>query len=148
MYIVPLDINHDRVLILTNSSNTNTSVQTLCSSNWNKAKQSLINGLTVVRVPEYCSIVSKSFEISKMNQKDSINVKTTLGEVYEIEMHQVKSLAVEQSYVSTVTPLPHLDRIVDLNNNASIQQLSEIDTSMWSKDRIMITSSSSLSIYR
>jgi len=83
-----------------------------------------------------------------MNQKDSINVKTTLGEVYEIEMHQVKSLAVEQSYVSTVTPLPHLDRIVDLNNNASIQQLSEIDTSMWSKDRIMITSSSSLSIYR
>jgi len=37
-YAVPIDINHDRMLIITNSSITNISAQIVCSGSWRKAK--------------------------------------------------------------------------------------------------------------
>lgn len=145
-YVVPLDINHDRVLITTNSSLANISAQTVCYNNWNKAKQITILGHSVMKVPDHCSIISKSFEVSKLYQKENINVNLALGDIFEVELRQVKGHVLAQSYMNNVTPLPSLSKIVELNNNASREMLNEINVNRWSNDKIWITSSSSISL--
>ncbi len=144
--MVPIDISHDRVLIITNSSLNNVSAQSLCSNKWSKAKKIVIDGMSVLRVPNLCSIISKSFEISKIYKKENVKIESELGEILEVELHYIKKPSANQSKNEIVTPLPSLSNIVEMNNNKSTLDLNSIDVTSWSREKIMITSSSSLSL--
>ncbi len=69
-YIVPIDINFNRILLLSNNSEGN-EVKAICS---NKLEQHNITKLTVIRLPDICSIVSKTIEVSRISSlKKHIN---------------------------------------------------------------------------
>ena len=145
-YIVPLDINQNRVLIISNSAKTNTSAQTLCSDNWSSAQQVMIEGHTVVKVPELCSLVSKSFEISKKMRQDNVAIKSDVGEIMNVEFHALRGFQLKNVYSEPMTPLPSLSDEVERNNNLTKSKLNEIEFNTWSHDRIILASSSSLTL--
>jgi len=145
-YIVPLDINQNRVLIISNSVKTNTSAQTLCSDNWSSAQQVMIEGHTVVKVPESCSLVSKSFEISKKTRQENVAIKSDIGEIMNVEFHLLRGSQLKNVYSEMMTPLPSLSNIVERNNNLTKNKLNEIEFKSWSHDRIILASSSSLTL--
>jgi len=145
-YIVPLDIDHDRVLIITNSIKTNTSAQTLCSDNWSSAQQVTIEGHTVVKIPESCSLVSKSFEISKKLRHDNIAINSVVGQVMNVEMRLLKETELKKPNLRDFTTLPPLSDAVERNNNLTKEKLNEIEFKPWSHERIILASSSSITL--
>ena len=140
-----MDISHDRVLIITNSTNSNISAQLVCLDSWNKAKQINVVGHSIVKTSESCSIVAKSFEISKKPLEDSAKVNSVIGEIYKIDIHPVKSFTSRPKQQSMVTPIPSSDMLIEVNNNISRIELKKVETEQWTRDKIVLTSSSSIS---
>jgi len=71
--VVPLDIGHNRVIVISNATNLTVTSKVICSGVTTSLE---LHSESVLRIPEKCLVVGKSFEISK--NIDEINVSDTV----------------------------------------------------------------------
>ncbi len=143
-YVVPLDIGHDRVILISNSSFSNYSMTSLCGNKQNVFNS---NNHVMLRTPDECAVVSRSFEISKVVKHENIETKSKIGTVESAVLHEY--IAKKNMHLVTgISNIKSRDRDSEfvLNNNETERQLAKIKyESGWSNEKIFLTSTGSLS---
>ena len=137
-YIAPLDINHGRTLLITNSTDSKYDIKSLCTS----SPDTLIaNSHSILKVPDKCAIISKAFEISRIATNRSISTQDNVGEIEAVILRSLdRNLSNFQP--SNRHNLPKLSSEFEANNNITTEKLKEINTN-WNTGSLLITASSS-----
>jgi len=83
-FIAPIDIGHDRILLISNVSTPNFSVpissaKSICN---NEIKTETVHAATILRIPLNCSFVGKAFEINKDHTEIQITETERLEKVF------------------------------------------------------------------
>jgi len=86
LYSVPLDIGHGRILLLSNHS-AESDVRSSCVGETNML---LVQGHTILKIPEKCALVAKSFEIAKSANMSDIMNEIKLERVDKVVMRRVE----------------------------------------------------------
>jgi hypothetical protein len=139
-FAVPVDINHGRILIVTNSSDI-INLKMICKS---KTTSLELRNHTVIKLPDACTVISKSIEISKIAENASLSLDMHTNEVQEFAMRQIK-----ESKISNFN-VPNLIKVLsntnfNINNNLTRKSLNEISVdSEWSTEKLLLTSSTSV----
>ncbi len=139
-FLVPVDINHDRVLIVSNTT-VNYTVKTICK---NIAKSLNISSHSVIKLPGSCTLISKSIEISKLAENASLSIDTHTSEVQEITLRQIKKSRIGNFDI----PKNIIDSSnnFNVNNNETLKALNEIKfDSPWTTEKLLLTASTSSS---
>jgi len=141
-YLVPVDVGHDRVIIITNNTAMNYSMTSLC-----KTDQKIVSmtGHSMLRTPADCVVMSKTFEIGK--KESNIELQTTQS--YEvIESATFHRLVTTKSNVhSNMIKNIYMDNTTyEKNNNETLQRLRSVKfDEHWSSKPWFFTTTSSLS---
>jgi hypothetical protein len=143
-YIVPLDIGHGRIVLVTNVSATDIEVKSVCE----KETESIqLKSHSVIRIPEKCALVSKSFEISKAVANSELTERLNIGTVDRITVHRMADTKGSKTKAFEIGSLGNLtdSREFESNNNATIDMLKSIKNSTpGNSESLLIASSSSL----
>ena len=143
-YTVPLDIGHGRIVLVSNVTDTDIEAKSVCE----KVTESIhLKSRSVIRVPDICSVLSKSFEVSKVDSNSDITEKLNIGTVDKITVHrmantkELKTKSFEIGSLDNATDNREFER----NNNATIDMLKSIKNSTpGTSESLLIASSSSL----
>jgi hypothetical protein len=143
--LVPIDINHNRVLILSNSTNSASEVKSICGS---RIKSMNVNSTAVVRTPDECSLLSRTFEVGKIVAIRNISTFGNIGRVEPIVIHlkseKVKASSANQSLLSDI-PLNETKFLE--NADEAKRNLDNVHFDQtWSHGSWWITASSSTTI--
>lgn len=140
-FLVPIDINHGRVLIVSNST-ANYTVKTICKGNPSSLE---IQSHTVLKIPASCTLISKSIEISKLAENASLAVDMSTNEVQEVSLRRIKKSKIDNFNIPK--NIVESSNIVDINNNATKADLNEVKVeSSWTVEKILLTSTTSSSL--
>jgi hypothetical protein len=138
-FVVPLDIGHNRAIILTNNTNRNVSIKTICGANVNSES---MKDESILTIPEKCAVLSKTFEISKIGgSHDSSNVV----EFSQIDKFVLRSMQTGQKSIVLKNLNLTKDKkdTIEINNNATLDELSNIKLDdVATKDALIIATSS------
>jgi len=141
-FLVPLDINHDRVIVLSNSS-ASIEIKSICK---NKPNSLSIHNYTLIRLPEWCTLMSKNLEVSKISNNINVTIVGTLNKIEELSHKNIRK---PKSVLRNmdIRDLEELSKVFTQNNNDTERALNEIEyTNGWSSNKVLLTSSGSLSV--
>ena len=139
-YIVPIDIGHSRILVLANSSESVTNVKSVCTSETNSL---LVQGHAVLKIPEKCAIVAKSFEISKTAELKGLTSLIDIGQVDRVTLHQIRTKNATNRVDIGLAKLPETSKNFFLNNNKTRLALDMINTKPFTTTETMLITTSS-----
>ncbi len=140
-FVVPIDVSHGRVLVISNSTYESLEIKSVCDSSTKTMK---VNGHSMLKIPEKCTVIAKSFEVSKMAVADDISVNNKIGEIETILLRQVARNR-SSFHAHSISDLPKLSTKFDINNNATTKELDKIVTK-WDTGSIITASSSATSV--
>ncbi len=142
-FVVPLDINHGRILLLSNQSKLEMDVKSLCR---NKVENVKIETLSVLQIPDQCAIVSRTYEISRSIQSTGIEHETPIEAVDRIIIHSIGKSDREVNLHELNLKIKPLSTIF-ANNNATSKLLESVQVDTFSKtETVLIASSGSLTV--
>ena len=143
-YTAPLDIGHGRIVLVTNVTETDIEAKSVCE----KETESIqLKSHSVIRVPDKCSVLSKSFEVSKVVFNSDVTERLNIGTVDKITIHKMADNKELKTKTIEIGPLDNVtdNREFELNNNATIDMLKSIKNSTpGNSESMLIASSSSL----
>ena len=143
-YIAPLDIGHGRIVLVTNVTEIDFEAKSVCERETESVQ---LNSHSVIRIPEKCTIVSKSFEISKAVTNSDLTERLNIGTVDKIKVHRMAVTKDSETKTMQIGSWGNLtdSREFELNNNATIDKLKSIkNITPGNSESILIASSSSL----
>ena len=143
--IVPLDINHNRVLFITNSTAKNVEVKSICG---NSVTSLNVTGNTAVVLPDRCSLISKTFEVSKIATIRNMSTYENLGQIESFTL-TVKRRNASAATLRVSNNLTHNDNDNEFQDNIdkALDSLGRVKyTDTWSKDAWFVATSSSTMI--
>ncbi len=139
-YIVPLDIGHDRILVITNSTSTNYTMTSLCNNE--PLVISTVNH-AVLRTPANCAIVAKTFEISKLQTDNDIE---TLGMFVKIESASLYKSSSKSTQLKTIKTITKSNSDFGINNNITESKLKEVKYNQnWTSETWFLGTAGSMS---
>ena len=143
-FAVPLDINHNRVLVITNNTRATFEGKSICS---NSIETITFIGHTTSKIPDRCTLVSKSFEVSKFSQISYINTTNNLDKIETVKLKQPLSRSenIDQP-LREMTRLQSTDTnsTFELNNKSTLKELAQVNTeTKWSTESLFFTASGS-----
>ena len=142
-YIVPVDIGHSRVIILTNITELEVEVKSMCRGVIDSNK---LKGQSVLRVPDKCAVLSKTFEVSKMVEIIGVNSSMDIGKVETVSLHRAnRAHKKEESelMLNSVTDLPYDKKSFELNSNATRSNLNLVKVGPLVNSETMLIASTS-----
>jgi len=140
-FIVPVDINFKRILLLANNSGSN-EVKTICLKNVETAN---MTRHTVIKLPDMCSIISKSIEVGKLSTKTNLTLENKISEIERVELRQINKRI--NSTFSNLKDLEPLSTRFEANNNETEIILKNIKyNDYWSTKSLIITTGSSATV--
>jgi hypothetical protein len=143
-FIVPIEIGHGRVIIVSNSSGINSTTRIVCNgvTNSNELQTDVI-----VKLPMKCSLLGRSFEISKDHEDISINSTISIGQVENVAIRKIKKRK-EVPETNLMANLPINNNEFDLNNNKTRENLRNVKISSFTvtETSLIATSGSSLAL--
>jgi hypothetical protein len=124
-FVVPIDIGHDRAVIISNST-ANVTAKMNCNG---ETRSLLMSSESVVRIAEKCQIIGKTFEIGK--NIDSVEVADAIKLTFpEMDlMRKISRKKMEDNKVekhSEVIQTKDNDSNFEFNNNKTIEELDSI----------------------
>jgi len=126
-FIVPIDIDHDRILILSNVTKGSWNAKSSCKSETNSL---MFQGQTVIRLPQKCALVARSFEIARAADLSDVVNALDIGHVDKIEMRQITLRKNSNSSdIPMISNLETDDNKFRVNNNQTRVYLDHIHTS-------------------
>ena len=143
-FAVPFDINHNRVLIITNNTKDSFEGKSICS---NSIVSLSFVGQTTTRIPEKCTLVSKSFEVSKIPQNSNLNTTNDIDKIETVKLrHMMQTTKTNyEKELRDITKLPSLlnDTLFELNNKKTLDELNTVTVKKWSTESLFFTTSGS-----
>jgi len=142
-YVVPIDINNNKILILSNSSNS-LEVKSICNG---KPQSTYIKLHTIVELPSHCAIMSKSLDIGRVMDNKNHSMTVNFGRVENVTFRQINYKNFTHQKNELIKDLAQLSLDFEINNNdtkKSLESISFEDT--WSKKNLLITTSSSTTL--
>jgi len=139
-FVVPVDIGHGRLLVITNSTILNSTAKSICNG---AAKTLQIKPMVIVKVSQKCSIVGKTFEISRDHVEVCVNQTVPIDIIDNISIRAIQfhSQNKEQLH-DEVENLPKLSNDFEVNNNKTVDSLNQIDVTFSQTETLLIASSS------
>jgi len=124
-FVVPIDIGHDRVVIISNST-ANVSAKINCKGD---TRSLLMSSESVLRIAEKCQIVGKTFEIGKSIDSVELTdaIKLTFPEMdimRKINRKRIHGNNVDKQSESIQST--DNDRNFEINNNKTIEELDSV----------------------
>ena len=144
-FSVPLDINHNRVLVITNDTKNTFEGKSICS---NSIVSITFVGQTASKIPEKCTLVSKSFEVSRIPKNSYLNTTSDIDKIETVNLQlttRSASKGTEQA-LRELTNLPSTsnDTMFELNNKRTLDELNSIKTdTKWSTESVFFTTGGS-----
>lgn len=140
-FLVPVDISHNRVLLIMNNSKPAT-VKSICDG---KITNLVIENHAIFKIPNMCSIVSKTFEISKIPKDSTIDFDESLEKIETVEHHVITSNVSKLNMLMTQHEnLSKLSTNFEINNNITRKNLSQIKVDQKTQSLIFFSTSGSL----
>ena len=140
-YVVPIDINHNRVLIVANSTE---SYSTISNCNNIPSHQNL-SEIVILKIPDKCALVSKHFEVSKIATNSNFSTMENVGQIETVKIQRI--LRKSENKVDNLKEMNSTmdadseDEII-ANNEKTLEALSRIRTSSnWSTESLLVTTS-------
>jgi len=138
-YLVPLDINHDRILVVTNSTVPSHDIKSICKT----VPLSLtIQNHTILRMNENCVVLSRSIEISRVATNKDIKIDSELANIETVRVHPLKRVKSKPKIDQTKNIPDSENHEFDRNVNETKASLDSVTVdSTWSKENMLITAS-------
>ena len=146
-YVVPIDIGHNRIVITSNVT-TGKEIDSKSVCGQDVASVQVLSH-SVIRVPDNCVVVAKTFEISKVVANFEITRTTSinLDKIDKISMHKITKKRANVPTFETSKDLPTKRHEFDYNNNRTIDDLKLIKTDPFTTtETLLIASSGSMSV--
>ncbi len=122
--IVPIMIGHGRAVIVTNVTESGLNVSTMCKT---ETKIIQLLGEMVIKIPDSCVVLGKTFEINKISEMASVSNSLTLQGIEKIETRKIESgHEYKQGFLPKFNNLPKLDNEFEKNNNETVKDLQKI----------------------
>ncbi len=122
--IVPIMIGHGRAVIVTNVTESGLNVSTMCKT---ETKIIQLLGEMVIKIPDSCVVLGKTFEIHKISEMASVSNSLTLQGIEKNEARKIESRhEYKQGFSPQFKNLPKLDNEFEKNNNETIRDLQKI----------------------
>lgn len=138
-YVVPVDIGHNRILIITNNTY-NFSVTTICR---NTQKTEIVNGNSMLRIPVDCAALSKSFEIGRKEKNTDLETSNSFAQIESATFHKLDNA---HTFIPMAKKLQSNNTNFEKNNNETANRLSMISYNVhWSSEPWFITTTGSIS---
>jgi len=147
LLVVPIVVDHNRIVTLTNATDSvdNSSnlvhAKSLCNGD---VSSLIIKARTVVRIPEQCAVIGKTFELSRDHVELQLNSEVEIESVKEPSLRYLDQVKHSNPNISIVTPLPKSSNEIERNNLETQQILNTINFSTMEKG--LIASSSTMSV--
>ena len=119
--MVPVDIGHSRVIILTNITESVVEVKSVCRGVVDATK---LKGQSVLRIPDKCAVLSKTFEVSKVVVNSGVNSTMDIGKVETVSLHTLEKKNEKEIMLNSVTDLPYNNTSFEHNNNLTRSNLN------------------------
>jgi len=144
-YTVPIDLNHGRLVLLSNISESRINAKNICGG---FTKTVLMDSNSVIRLPDNCVILAKTLEISKAASITFYNETLSVGKVENMEFHKIvlpKNIAMNE--LKEIVLNLNSSQTFDKNNNVTLENLRSVRTNPYaSTETWIIASSSSISV--
>jgi len=144
-HTVPIDLNHGRIALLSNATESNLTAKSICKG----VTQTMSVDLnSILKLPNNCVILTKALEINRLAPVMSFNESTSLGTVDNIEIHKIN---LNQQHLRAKLLNLSFNRTnareFDINNKETIKDLESIRLNQnGNSDTLIIAGSSSFTV--
>ena len=145
-YVVPLDINHNRLLIVANSSNENYQIKSMCGT---PVESKELHSQIILKIPNKCALLARSFEVSKSVNINNVSISDEIGTIETVMLRKIVHNNREEPKVSNIEQLVEhsRDKEFEKNNNKTIAELDKVKFSdPWSSGLAIYSSTGAVSI--
>ena len=141
-YVAPIDIGHDRIVILSNMTNSDAEleVKSICGMDVTSIQ---LFAQTVLRLPVKCAIIAKTFEISRAATNTEVTDSLNIGIVEKISTHAIVAKKELDQLLKPISDLTTSRNDFDSNNNRTIADLTSVKTVTFTNTETMLIASSS-----
>jgi len=140
-YIVLVEIGYGVALIISNSTENNISAKIICKSVTNTFHLQID---TVMNIPEKCSVLGKTFEISRNVEEIYVNETLEVNEIERVIARQINSKLYQHPIdIKTLSNLPALSSKFSMNNNDTKDFLNSVKVASFSNTETTLIATSS-----
>ncbi len=140
-FIAPVELSQSRIILLANTTNNNSSMKCVCNG---ETSSKIMKENAIVRVPDACSVIGRSFEISKDHIEENLSDTVQLPMVDKVTIRKLEKKDREEIKMSS--NLKQMNTDFEKNNNETTSQLEKIELSRFSVNESMLLGMSSTSI--
>lgn len=140
-FTVPIDLNHGRILLLSNVSESTIKAKNICEG---VTQTMTMDCNSLLKLPSNCVILTKTLEISKLASVTNFNESLVLGRAENIAIHKLKITRNYKPVVLDNVILNHDNSLAfESNNNDTLRQLKTVKPSHYATTETWIIASSS-----